>query len=86
MNYLHWQFDAGAGDVIRVDLDRQANVMLLDGASFQRYRQASNFKYRGGLAKVSPTHLKVPSSGHWHVVVDLGGYSGQVRASAALLS
>ena len=35
MNFLKYEFDAGPQDVIRVDLDKQANVRLLDATNFQ---------------------------------------------------
>ena len=38
MGYLHYEFDAGPGDVIEVTLDRAANVQLLDPANFEAYR------------------------------------------------
>jgi hypothetical protein len=85
MNYLHQEFEAGPDDVIEVTLDGQANVMLLDGVNFDHYRKGESFRYHGGLAKVSPARLVPPSQGRWHVVVDLGGYAGTVRAGIRVL-
>ena len=34
MNFLHYEFDLSAGDVVEVTLDKQANVRLLDGVNF----------------------------------------------------
>lgn len=86
MKYLHWEFNTKPGAMIEVELDRQANVLLLDSANYARYRRGADYRYRGGLAKISPIQLSVPHAGSWHVVVDLGGHAGQVAASAALLS
>ncbi len=86
MKYLHWEFRATPGAVIEVELDKQANVLMLDSANYARYRRGTDHRYRGGLAKVSPCRLPVPHGGTWHVVVDLGGNTGRVAASAALLS
>jgi hypothetical protein len=85
MNFLHQEFNAGPDDVVEVSLDGQANVMLLDPENFERYRKGESFKYRGGLARVSPMRLVPPDRGRWHVVVDLGGYPGTVRAGMRLL-
>lgn len=85
MTFLHQEFDAGPDDVVEVSLDGQANVMLLDPENFDRYRKGESFKYHGGLARESPTRLVPPGRGRWHVVVDLGGYSGTVRAGMRLL-
>ncbi|HGG6428063.1 TPA: DUF1883 domain-containing protein [Salmonella enterica subsp. enterica serovar Kottbus] len=30
----------------------------------------------GGLAKRSPIRLQIPSSGHWHIAVDMQGLRG----------
>lgn len=84
MKFLHWEVDAADGTVVRVELDSQANVMLMDNINFPSYRSGRSFSYHGGHAKRSPVLLSVPHAGHWHVVVDLGGYAGHVNASVSL--
>jgi Domain of unknown function (DUF1883) len=86
MNYLHQEFDIGPNDVIEVSLDHAANVLLLDAANFEHYRSGRPYRYRGGYAKESPFRISPPRSDHWHLVVDLGGGFGTVRASASVLS
>lgn len=85
MNFLHYEFDLATDDVVEVTLDKQANVRLLDDSNFAAFRSGQQHRYHGGLAKSSPVRLAAPHAGHWHVVVDLGGYSGTVRASARVL-
>ncbi|HEY8666994.1 MAG TPA: DUF1883 domain-containing protein [Tepidisphaeraceae bacterium] len=85
MNYLHYEFDAGPEDVIQVTLDKAANVQLMDSANYENYRRHADFHYHGGYVKVSPYQLVPPAYGHWHIVIDLGGQPGTVRASAKLL-
>lgn len=85
MNYLHYEFDLSRGDCVEVTLDKQANVRLLDSTNYSLYRDGKSHRYHGGLAKKSPVVLAAPSPGHWHVVIDLGGYAGTVRASARVL-
>ena len=85
MNFLHTDFEGGPGNVVLVTLDHQANVMLLDDLAFSSYRSGGGFSYYGGWAAASPVHLRPPSSGHWHVVVDLGGQSGQVKAGIRIV-
>jgi hypothetical protein len=80
MNFIHADFDGGSESVVVVTLDRQANVMLLDDLAFSSYRSGDRFTYQGGWATKSPVQLRPPSRGHWHVVVDLAGRGGQVRA------
>lgn len=86
MDHLNYEFDASAGDVAEVTLDRAANVLLMDNGNYRAYRQGCEYQYHGGYATRSPMRLSVPSDGHWHVVIDLGGGPGQVRASTRLLS
>ena len=86
MNYLHYQFNVDKDDVITVSLDKAANVRLLDATNYLNYKQGRQHKYYGGFAKTSPVRLSPPHPGVWHVVIDLGGYSGVVRASAELVA
>ena len=86
MEFLHTDFWGGANDVVLVSLDGQANVMILDDSNFSAYRHGHSFNYHGGWATQSPVRLSPPRHGHWHVVVDLGGYSGSVRAGVRIIA
>ena len=81
MKYLHYAFEVGPGDVIEVSLDRAANVQLLDDANFDNYCNGRPYRYHGGHATQSPVYLTPPHQGRWHVVIDLGGGAGSVRAT-----
>jgi hypothetical protein len=85
MDFLHYELQLGAHDIVEVTLDRQANVRLLDDINFAKYRRGDGHTDLGGLAKVSPARLSVPHAGHWHLVIDLGGYPGTVRASVSTI-
>lgn len=85
MKFLHSEVDAGPGDVVRVTLDKRANVKMMDGHNFRRYQSGQSHNYYGGLAKVPPLDLRPPYRGRWNVVVDLGGYGGTVGASVAVI-
>ncbi len=84
--YIHYEFDTSPGDVIEVELDRAANVQLLDRENYDHYGERQPYRYYGGYAKVSPVTLSPPHPGHWHVVIDLGGGPGRVRASVRMVS
>lgn len=86
MNYLHHEYDAGPGDVIEVALNHAANVLLLDSANYSNYRNGRAYQYRGGYVSSSPFRISPPHRGLWHLVIDLGGNAGTVRASARILS
>jgi hypothetical protein len=86
MDFTH--YDLGQlkrGSVVVVTLQGSAaNVRLLDSSSFSSYRGGRQHRYIGGLAKQSPVRLGVPSSGHWHLAVDMEGLVGTVRTSVAV--
>ncbi len=86
MEFLHTDFWGGANAVVLVSLDGQANVMLLDDSSFSAYRHGHSFNYYGGWATQSPVRVSPSHHGHWHVVVDLGGHSGSVRAGVRIIT
>lgn len=85
MKFLHYQVNAGPSDVVLVTLDCQANVRLLDAVNYSAYRAGRRYTYTGGLAKKSPIRISPPCQGHWHVVIDLGGYAGTVKASVQVV-
>ncbi len=85
MNFLHSDFTLGPDDAVEVTLDKQANVRLMDDVNFDRYKCGEKHTYHGGLATKSPLRLTPPQQGHWHVVIDLGGYGGTVRSSVRVL-
>ncbi len=85
MNYLHYEVDAAVSDRIEVVLDRAANVQLLDPSNYENYQAGRGYTYYGGYVTTSPVHLDVPDAGHWHVVIDLGGGPGHVRASVRVV-
>jgi hypothetical protein len=85
MKFIHYEFDLGLNDAVEVSLDKQANVLLLDGNNFQRYRNRQQYTYHGGRAIASPVRLRPPHPGRWHVVVDTGGNAGTVRASVRVI-
>ncbi len=86
MNYLHQTLDVSPDDMIEVILDHAANVQLLDAANFNAYQSGRENRYIGGHATTSPVNLRVPTSGLWHLVIDLGGMAGSVRADARVIS
>lgn len=79
MQYIHAHEFLNQGDVVRVTLDRQANVRIFDDINYSNFRNGRRATYYGGLAKVSPAEITVPRSGHWNVVIDLGGARGNIK-------
>ena len=74
------------GETAEIAITNAANVRLLDSDNFRKYRSGRPHRYTGGHAKQSPVRFQIPRAGHWYVVVDLGGYAGEVGSSARVLS
>jgi hypothetical protein len=73
------------GQIVEVELDHAANVLLLDSSNFNSYRNGRRHTYYGGYVTRSPFHIAVPRNGHWHVAIDLGGASGRTRSGVRVL-
>ena len=86
VNFL--KFDLGSrrrGEIVEVTLTSGANVRLLTSAEFSNFRNGRAHHFIGGLAKRSPVRLQIPSTGQWHVVVDMQGLRGNTKASVRVL-
>ncbi|HEV7586445.1 MAG TPA: DUF1883 domain-containing protein [Solirubrobacteraceae bacterium] len=82
MNFVHYDLgNLRAGQTIEVQLDLAANVVLLDPTNFNLYRSGQPFSFFGGHVRQSPYRLGVPSDGHWHLAIDLGGRAGTIKTS-----
>ncbi|HGY2543753.1 TPA: DUF1883 domain-containing protein [Citrobacter freundii] len=83
MQFTHYDLrQLKSGQVVEVNLaGNAANVMLMNNNNFLKYRSGRASNYYGGHVTSSVTRLRVPSSGHWHIAIDLGGYAGTVRSS-----
>lgn len=88
MKFIH--ADLGtvpAGSVVVAHLKgTEASVLLLDPINFARYRRRESYRYHGGHFRRSPAQIAVPTTGHWHAVVDLGGAAGRVAASIRVVA
>ena len=85
MNYLQYDLQLAPSDVVEVTLDRAANVMLLTPSGYDAYRGGRSYRYHGGHVTQSPYRVRPPHAGSWHLVVDLGGHAGTVRASCRVI-
>jgi len=84
--YTHYDLDRQrGGTAIEITLSAVANVRLMSHANFDLFKNARQHKFIGGVAKQSPIRLKIPESGHWHVVVDMEGHPGKAESSIRTL-
>lgn len=85
MNYLHYEVHAGPGNIIKVRIDTRANVRLLDTLHYQKYKMGKPYEGSGGETDPPGREFRVQHKDVWHVVVDLGGKAGTVKAQVDVL-
>jgi hypothetical protein len=87
MNFTHYNLGhVDGGSIVEVTLQGSAaNVRLMDSSNFSSYQAGRQHRYHGGLAKSSPVRLQVPSSGTWHVAVDMQGLRGTARSGIRVI-
>jgi hypothetical protein len=86
MQFIHTDLgQRKRGEIVEITLTSGANVRLMSSSDFSSYKSGRRHQYVGGLAKRSPLRLQIPSSGHWHVAVDMQGLRGSTRASVRVL-
>lgn len=86
MQFIHTDLgQRKGGEIVEVTLTSGANVRLMNSSNFSSYKNGRRHRYTGGLAKKSPVRLQIPSSGHWHVAVDMQGLRGSTKASVRVL-
>ena len=87
MNFSHYNLgNVNGGSIVEVTLQGgAANVRLMSSSNFNSYKAGRRHRYYGGLAKRSPVRLQVPSSGIWHVAIDMQGLRGTVRSAVRVI-
>ena len=87
MNFTHYPLGhIAGGSVVEVTIQGSAaNVRLMNSSNFNNYKASRRHHYYGGLVKKSPFRVRVPSSGTWHVTVDMQGLRGTVRSSVQVI-
>lgn len=86
MKFLYYDLgNLEKGKIVEVSLSAQANVKLMTSSNFSNYKNGRRHSFYGGRALKSPIRITVPSSAHWYVTIDLGGFAGSVKASVNVL-
>ncbi len=73
-------------ETVEVSITSAANVRLLDSDNLRKYRYGRVPSFDGGHYDESPVVFEIPRSGHWYVVVDLGGRAGEITSSFRVIS
>ena len=86
MNFSYYDLaHRNKGEIVEVKLTAAANVRLMDFSNYNNYKNGRRHHYYGGYVKQSPYRIAIPTSGHWYVTIDLGGYSGTVKHNVRVL-
>jgi hypothetical protein len=87
MKFWSWDLrQQPAGALVQFTLQGSAaNVRLLDSSNFSAFKAGRRWSGVGGHTTRSPVTLTVPRAGHWHAVVDYGGFAGSGRAAVQVL-
>lgn len=86
MNFSYYDLGhRNKGEIVEVKLTAAANVRLMDFSNYNNYKNGRRHHYYGGYVKQSPYRIAIPTSGHWYVTIDLGGYSGTVKHNVRVL-
>lgn len=84
--HIHSRVYLEDGDVVSVDCDTQANVMLTTDTNYSCYTRGDSYNYYGGFFTHFPARIAPPHSGYWNVAIDLGGGSANIRYSINVIS
>ncbi|CAM3774135.1 DUF1883 domain-containing protein [Alkalicoccus chagannorensis] len=74
------------GDTVSVELNRTAQVRLMDRNNFDRFKQNKECTFYGGMAKQSPAEIEVPRSGEWYIVITPRNKGDHVEFSVRFLA
>jgi len=85
MNFLHYQIKADPSKIVRVTINGDATIKLMDPLNFSKYKLGKEHSFQGGVYPASSVEFRVPHREEWHVVIDLGGRSGEIKASVKLI-
>ena len=81
MKYSYEEGNFKKGDILSIAIDRKVNIYLMDNLNFARYKNSNSCEYFGSTANSSPYNITVPRTGHWYIVIDLGGGTGILNYS-----
>ncbi|MBI9010959.1 MAG: DUF1883 domain-containing protein [Clostridiales bacterium] len=82
------EYDLGlvpSGKTVEVKLSNSAIVRIMNKANYIEYSLGYDHQFIGGYIKDSVYRAVIPNTEHWFVVVDLGGYCGNIISSARVL-
>ena len=84
-DHLHKRLHLEDGNLVEVNSDTQANVLLMSDVAYSSYKRGESYNYYGGFFTHFPSRIAAPHSGYWNVVLNLGGGAATVRHSISII-
>jgi hypothetical protein len=86
MQYQYYDLgNVETGKIVEVTLGYAANVRIMDSSNYSNFKAGRRHRFIGGYVTRSPYKVTLPHSGHWYVVIDLGGYAGKIKSAVRVL-
>lgn len=86
MNFTHYNLGhKSKSEIIEITLTNAANVRLMNSSNLSNYKNGRRHQHYGGYITKSPCRFVIPSSGIWHVTVDVEGLQRSTRSSLRIL-
>jgi hypothetical protein len=77
MRFVHYEVEAGVGNVVEVRLNSdESEVLVVDESNFHKYRCGSNSSFLGGHFSQSPVSICLPAAKKWHILVSIADTCG----------
>jgi len=81
MKFLHYRIDGQKDDTVKIKLDGEAFVRLLDTLHYDNYRFGRKYQGKGGWVTEGTIDFIIPYKGTFHVVIDHNGQQGSAKAT-----
>jgi hypothetical protein len=85
MQYIHYKIKADKDQVVQITTDHEASIKLMDTFNYAKFQKGKTCDFFGGAYPASTVEFRVHKLDEWHVVIDLEGRAGFVKASVNLI-
>jgi hypothetical protein len=65
-----FEFNAKPGQSVKVNLMRQAEVLLVDDENYDKRKLGLDYKAVGSHFTTSPAVIEIPRPGLWHLIIE----------------
>ncbi len=72
-SFQHTREFLNSGEQAIVNCSHACSVMIMDDENLKDFIAGHKFHYYGGYYKALPARISAPSSGHWNIVLHMGG-------------